>query len=454
MKGQIQTIMKVTPLTEKFSKLFSELEDCNEIEQKQKILEMNEIIDRMEEEEFNSVVKTELFNEMHKMIEEKIMMMGNSILLLKHVGYCSRLKNIWYLCFEKSLLCKRLEKLIVDENERKEEEKDEKHFIDYCECYLMLLKSDAPIEMALICARCFLKVVLKKEKCKETQKEVEMALFALSCFHMYHFVKRELYLNEITEIIRYHQEHHNLTQLAYQSAWEFLIYRFQYDSNLKQIIGNELHFVREAKRELEELIRNEDWKRKEEEKGNTEVKVPLIWRWLDVIECYIISCELWNEEHAGLIGSIVQTFYAAKDNDREICDRCAFVLRRGAEKRKAKIGALLNEGAVCMLLGEMNQSTLDDEIIWNCLHFFMNILRRLKEKTDYKMEEEDDENEEVKNNEMEEAERKELKRQLFERTEEEGYEDCNTSFYGVISFVNEKYYDNLLLNISDYFVNV
>ncbi|KAH7821033.1 uncharacterized protein MONOS_17783 [Monocercomonoides exilis] len=109
-----------------------------------------------------------------------------------------------------------------------------------------------------------LKVALKKEESEEIQKEVEIALLSLSNIG-YCKVRQEQYYFEIKEILKYHQEHHNLTHLAYQSAWQFFIYRFFNDNSLEDTISNELHFGREATRELEEL---EKCELEEERKGN------------------------------------------------------------------------------------------------------------------------------------------------------------------------------------------
>ncbi|KAH7828412.1 uncharacterized protein MONOS_15190 [Monocercomonoides exilis] len=104
-----------------------------------------------------------------------------------------------------------------------------------------------------MCVSCLLKVTLKKEEDEETQKEVEMALLALSCIYSHYEIEQKQYLNEIKEIIHYHQEHHNLTRLAYLYAWEFLILRLNTDKSLNEVIVNELHFIREARREIEDL---------------------------------------------------------------------------------------------------------------------------------------------------------------------------------------------------------
>ncbi|KAH7819116.1 uncharacterized protein MONOS_13695 [Monocercomonoides exilis] len=83
--GNNNTIIELS-FTEKFTELFSELEDCSEEELKQKIVEMNEMMELMDKEEFKSVFTIELFDKMHKMIEEEKISLENSIVLLKCVG--------------------------------------------------------------------------------------------------------------------------------------------------------------------------------------------------------------------------------------------------------------------------------------------------------------------------------------------------------------------------------
>eukprot|EP00770_Monocercomonoides_exilis_P014940 MONOS_14886.1-p1 / transcript=MONOS_14886.1 / gene=MONOS_14886 / organism=Monocercomonoides_exilis_PA203 / gene_product=unspecified product / transcript_product=unspecified product / location=Mono_scaffold01097:12673-14214(-) / protein_length=297 / sequence_SO=supercontig / SO=protein_coding / is_pseudo=false len=250
-------------LAEKFSKLLDQLEHCNEEEQKQKILELKGILEEMNKNELQSISSIVMFNKMNKMIEEKKMQLENAILLLNHVGCCKMLKNVWNQNFEKSSLSRRFEQMIFEEEKKEKEKRNEDLLASLCECYLLLhnLYSEKLIP---ICVPCLLKFALKKEESEETRKEKEMALLVLSHIDRYYFLRQELYLKEITEIIKNHQEHHNLTQLAY---------------HLKVIV-NELHFGREAARELEELTRNMDWKKKEEKMNKEEAKeVLIIRRW-------------------------------------------------------------------------------------------------------------------------------------------------------------------------------
>eukprot|EP00770_Monocercomonoides_exilis_P001693 MONOS_1682.1-p1 / transcript=MONOS_1682.1 / gene=MONOS_1682 / organism=Monocercomonoides_exilis_PA203 / gene_product=unspecified product / transcript_product=unspecified product / location=Mono_scaffold00031:84316-85172(-) / protein_length=265 / sequence_SO=supercontig / SO=protein_coding / is_pseudo=false len=264
-----------------------------------------------------------------------------------------------------------------------------------------------------------------------------MTLLALSEIG-YWEMKRGLYLNEIEAIIRYHHEHHNLSRLAYQSAWQFLIFRIYKDYSLEDVIVNELHFGREAARELKELRESVDWKRKEE-RGKEAKEVIVIWRWINAIDNYLTWCALWSEELVGFLGSIVQVFREVKDNHREVIYKCIYSLKNAAESRVIKVEELLKNEAVDVVLEEIHQPKLYDKMTYECLLFFLHISERLKEKEYF---------------ESDDKVRKTSKRVIFEKIEEEGYEDIISSFLETFDSLNIKLYPYLSLKISDYFVNV
>eukprot|EP00770_Monocercomonoides_exilis_P004429 MONOS_4409.1-p1 / transcript=MONOS_4409.1 / gene=MONOS_4409 / organism=Monocercomonoides_exilis_PA203 / gene_product=unspecified product / transcript_product=unspecified product / location=Mono_scaffold00117:45117-46303(-) / protein_length=375 / sequence_SO=supercontig / SO=protein_coding / is_pseudo=false len=374
------------------------------------------------------------------MIEKEKLSLEDAILLLKQSGYCKELKCFNDYAFSESLLSDRFQKMIFDENEKKKEEKNEKRLIDLCECFALLFEEPVSEELLFIIMPCLLKVASKKEENEEIQKEAEMALLALSNVYTYYEIRRKLYLNEIKAIIRYHQEHHNLTRLAFQSAWQFLINRFFTNISLEEVIMNELHFSKEAARELEDLSKSVDWKRKEEGKGENEAKeVLVIERWLNVIDFYFDSCRSWNRELVGLFCSIVQVFQASRDNYPYTSSQCLCSLRRAAEKRNVEIDGLLKSGAIGAVVEEIQQPTINDDIMWNGLLFFLSISERLKEKTD---------------GETTETKRKELKRKIFEKMEEDGYEDVIAGFHKVFDFLRIQYHYKLSLDFSDYIVNI
>ncbi|KAH7817947.1 uncharacterized protein MONOS_13562 [Monocercomonoides exilis] len=361
-------------------------------------------------------------------------------------------------------MCRRFERMLVDEN-KKNEEKNEKLLEDLCECYL-LLNEGISSELSSKIVPCLLKVALKKEENEEIQKEVEIALLALNNIESVAFIEQKLYMKEITEIIKYHQEHHNLTQLAYQSAWGFLIDRLGIDKSLKEVIVNELHFVRDAISELEYLMKCVDWTRKKEEerrgrerRGKEAKEVQTIFKWLFILDSFFEYCTLWSEELVVLINSIVKVFQAARENNREISVFCVHSLRDAVKYGSVKVEDLLKGGAFDAVLEGLQLQSLDEGMSFRGLNYFLIVTRKMKKKTDVDDDEMEEEEEEEKNgvnkDETEkEAKRKELKGKVLEKIEEEGYEDVITSFHEMFDFLNRKYYDELSLDISDYFVNV
>ncbi|KAH7821365.1 uncharacterized protein MONOS_17770 [Monocercomonoides exilis] len=155
------------------------------------------------------------------MANEKRMPFNDYVLLLKKIGYWKVLKNETSQSYELPLLSKRIEKSIYDEK-FKEREGNTKLLVDLCECYLTNYSSDLfqiPNDLLQICVPCLLKAAMLKEQSEEVQKEVDMALLSLGNISERDNIGKELYLNEITEIIQYHQEHQNLSHLAYMFAW-------------------------------------------------------------------------------------------------------------------------------------------------------------------------------------------------------------------------------------------
>eukprot|EP00770_Monocercomonoides_exilis_P013983 MONOS_13930.1-p1 / transcript=MONOS_13930.1 / gene=MONOS_13930 / organism=Monocercomonoides_exilis_PA203 / gene_product=unspecified product / transcript_product=unspecified product / location=Mono_scaffold00906:1082-2464(-) / protein_length=283 / sequence_SO=supercontig / SO=protein_coding / is_pseudo=false len=218
---------------------------------------------------------------------------------------------------------------------------------------------DLTTEMLSICVPCLLKVAMNKDESKEAQKEVEMALLALSNIG-WEELDKEQYFNEIKEIIEYHQEHQNLTRLAYQSAWFFLLCRLNDDKSLEEVIVNELHFAREAARELEELAKNVNWKRKEEEERGKDTKNERIFvMWLKIFDWYFRLCELQNEGNIGLICSLVQVLREATGY-RIIVHLCILCLSRAVENRAVEIVDLFESGAIDLILENIHQAIFDD----------------------------------------------------------------------------------------------
>ncbi|KAH7823333.1 uncharacterized protein MONOS_17597 [Monocercomonoides exilis] len=408
-------------LADIFIKILDELACYSESEQEQKILEMNGLMEKMDKEEFKSVFTEELFNIINKMIEEEKLSMENACLLLKCIGYWNTLKGEWIYDFKHSLLCSRFMKMIIDENE-KTEGKDEKLLVDLCEIYVSL-SYYFQYELLSICVPCLLKVAFEREKCKETQKEVEMALLALSGIYKLNEFGEGLYFNEVKEIIKFHQEFHNLTHLAYYSAWKFLIYRFHRQEDLYDTVVYELHFVREAGRELEELVKCVDWKKKEEEKREKEMKyITTIYRWLSTIRRFFSDYVLKEENCFALIACLTRLCRSARENFIYISSLAFKVIKKIADTRQSLISVniLVKGGAIDFALEEIQQPTLDTELADECYAFFKKVFRKLREK---------------KYCDIDKAMNKAMRKIIIEKLEEEGFDDIFKSSFHFLPYL-------------------
>ncbi|KAH7816608.1 uncharacterized protein MONOS_5850 [Monocercomonoides exilis] len=422
---------------ELLSKLYTEPGKCAENEQKQKIKEMNELIGEMDEEEFDSVFTIELFNKMDKMIEEKELLLEDAILLLKEMGCNKVIKKLWSVSFNCSSLCKRLMKMIVDEN-RKKEEKNENLLLYLCECYLLLHNDSEklPQKLLSICLSSLLKAALKKEKRKETQSDVEIVFAALSNIGQWVRIEKELYMNEMIEIIKHHQEHHNLTHIAYLSAWVFLMDRSFGERGLEEVIANELHIARETARELEELAKCVDWENEEETKRKKEAF--LIKKWISLVTSQFPLLISQKEDNVELLHCLVQLCRASRGNGRKIYRNCANIFQIVAEVKKVSVEVLIKGRAIDVMLEEMQQSTLDVDVASGCLRFFFEVSKKL------------DGNDDI---EIYEDKRKDIKMEIFEKIEEEGFEDEVTNIFGIFFIFNGEYYAEMSLDLTDYLVN-
>ncbi|KAH7825507.1 uncharacterized protein MONOS_6670 [Monocercomonoides exilis] len=263
-----------TVSTEKFSEVFVALEHCDQDDQKRKIEEMNEVVNDLNEKEFQSVFTTELFNKMEKMIAEKKLSLEKVNMLLKCAGSCKMLKYFRIHSFDSSSLPKRFGDVIVEEDKKKDE-KDEKFLADLCRCYLMMHDGycKLPEETIPIFVTCLLKVALNKEEDEETQKEVEMTL---------------LFDND----------------------------------DLKDIVANKLRFVDEATKELTEMTKCGDLNKKEKE-GIDKMDIDVIERWLSAILLFGSKQQLYDEEFIGLSVRIVDICRAMKEDEQIIFRQCS-----------------------------------------------------------------------------------------------------------------------------------
>ncbi|KAH7824786.1 uncharacterized protein MONOS_7204 [Monocercomonoides exilis] len=286
---------------------------------------------------------------------------------------------------------------------------------------------------------CLLKVALNKDKNEEAQKEVEMALFSLSNINGVTEMKKELYLKEITEIIKHHQERLNLTQLAYQSTWEFLIFRYENDKSLAETIVNELHFSREATRELEKLTECVNRKMKENKLEKNEMQeIQILMRWLRLLNNFFISCKLWKEEHAEVERRVVSLFRTTKVKEKRISDLCISLIATIAKSEAVGVDDLLKGGIVDVAFEEIHCLTLEIDTFTYCLELLKEICDRIKiliaQRYDVGM-------------------LRTMRTEIFEVFEEDGYEDLIVSFQEMLPFfVDECFQYGLSKNYEDYFI--
>ncbi|KAH7815520.1 uncharacterized protein MONOS_7425 [Monocercomonoides exilis] len=170
------------------------------------------------------------------------------------------------------------------------------------------------------------------------------------------------------------------------------------DDGLKVTIANELHLAREAAREMEELTKCVNWKKKEEEMSKEEANgVQVIRRWIQTLNHFFEYSRLWNEKLAGLIGSLVQMIRASRDNHKDICNGCLDSLRRAAKNRNVRVEDLLKGGAIDVILEEFQQPTLNDKIacylLWKNGAKAVNVGKTKKKGEDEESDEEEEEKE-------------------------------------------------------------
>ncbi|KAH7816032.1 uncharacterized protein MONOS_18268 [Monocercomonoides exilis] len=231
-------------------------------------------------------------------------------------------------------------------------------------------------DLARIVVPCLLKAVLKKEENEDAQKEVEMALLALSNIWQAAKVPQELYLIEILEIIKYHQEHHNLTRFAYQSAWIFFVNRLSASKKREIEIANEMHFGSEAIRELEELALCVNVKKNEKVPKDCE-DGRVILRWLDVYEAFgYCSKEFKEKESQNFMKCIVDLLKEAKGCEKGIYGKIVDSFMNLIKSDEILFSEVVMTEAFEVILEMMHTPTLDDELTADCLCIFISLIVR------------------------------------------------------------------------------
>eukprot|EP00770_Monocercomonoides_exilis_P004746 MONOS_4723.1-p1 / transcript=MONOS_4723.1 / gene=MONOS_4723 / organism=Monocercomonoides_exilis_PA203 / gene_product=unspecified product / transcript_product=unspecified product / location=Mono_scaffold00129:38142-39116(+) / protein_length=305 / sequence_SO=supercontig / SO=protein_coding / is_pseudo=false len=259
--------------------------------------------------------------------------------------------------------------------------------------------------------------LLLSASCKETNEkaknDVENAILALSNCIMNYKHKKGKYLFQITEIIKYDQEYHNLTSVAKQSAWIFLDKLLFFNGKSEHLQKYDLHFAKDTTAELAELERCVDWENDGKcTKGLKEVYMMI--RWFGIIERYVSHIIYEGKEFVELIKHIVGICQAADKFNREIVNKGVHIISRIENCRTVIVEYFLQSGAVDFLLKEISCFSLTNEIVLKIVRIFFSLSESLlrKEKKEYY---------ESKNNEE--------KEKIFEHFEEEGYEDIIISYF-------------------------
>ncbi|KAH7822900.1 uncharacterized protein MONOS_15427 [Monocercomonoides exilis] len=419
---------------EKYTEMLFQLRDCSAEEQTQRVGEMNSLMDQMGEDEMDNHA-SKVFEEFCRMIEEKKVSLENTISLMKRVGYANIMRSIYaiYLC--DFSLKKKIESLIFEEG-KKNDEKNEKLLIEMCECCGFIYRNISP-EIIPVYVPCMLNAALKKEESEETRKEVEDALLALNYIEEAHFVRIELFQSKIKEIIMYHQEHRNLTHMGYRSAWHFYLNRLLDYSFLGDAIVNELHFVREAARELEELSRSVRMKKKEGKVISPEFKYT-VNGWLETVLYYRQSGPRAKEDYVPLVQSMVCLRKAARGIENELFGINSQTYELMALYIAGGVEDLLKGGVFEAVLEEMQRDFIENHKMHDCYKFFLAI-------QELKMRAEPTANE---------AQKKEIKMKLHEKLEEEGFEDILIGNYEVNGQISNVYCPKISVNVVDYLVYI
>ncbi|KAH7820963.1 uncharacterized protein MONOS_17776 [Monocercomonoides exilis] len=382
------------------------LESCPYDERKQTITKMCRMVSNMDKEELKLVIENNIFNTIENMVENKKIALECLFPLLKEIEYWKEMKNIWSLHFEESLLCQRFEKMIVDEIEKKDG-KNEKFLINLCERYL-LLNDVFSSDLASISIPYLFAVASSKEENEEIQREVEIVLLIMCNLIDADGIEKDLFSNGLADLVKYHKQHHNLTHVSYESAWMILICLSSY----KKVHLNEMDFVKEAIRELEELLKSVDWKKQEKDIEMSK-NVCTITRWYSSFGRCFFSNETWKEECAELVAFNAKLCKIAKKKSGSISNCCFLLYETMIRLKKVNLECFVKEGVVDSILEEIVQSTLEKELIFYCLNFFSALSKMQISGFD------------IENYELN---IKKTKKELFVKLEEEGYDDMIISF--------------------------
>eukprot|EP00770_Monocercomonoides_exilis_P015039 MONOS_14985.1-p1 / transcript=MONOS_14985.1 / gene=MONOS_14985 / organism=Monocercomonoides_exilis_PA203 / gene_product=unspecified product / transcript_product=unspecified product / location=Mono_scaffold01120:4915-5803(+) / protein_length=270 / sequence_SO=supercontig / SO=protein_coding / is_pseudo=false len=205
----------------------------------------------MSVKELGCVFAGKAFEKIFEMVEGEKLVLEDGIMLLKHVGYFKALSDIHTDNDGESSFRKRFERRVMNE-EWKKGPKKEKMLNDVCECYALSYEQFVTFNFSLVCVPRLLGVASNKGDSQDAQKEVETALLALSHIGEDEYVEEDVFMSSIVSVIVRHQQNSNLTQLAYQSAWQFLMNRMHTKAQMESAMSMHFGFVEEGRRELAE----------------------------------------------------------------------------------------------------------------------------------------------------------------------------------------------------------
>ncbi|KAH7824667.1 uncharacterized protein MONOS_17498 [Monocercomonoides exilis] len=233
-----------------------------------------------------------------------------------------------------------------------------------------------------ICVPYLLKIALRKDESKEAQKEVEMALLALSNAGWDVSVKTECDIDELVEIIKYNCKHRNLTYLANQSAWSLYVYMLNNGRDVTVSFESEKCLTKEIINELEELEKCVDWRQSEKKTKQTKEAIVLI-RWAETIERYFQLEELRGKEYVELADCITRICKKAKENQSEIYLAFIRVFEAIIAKQSLAFAYdIIKREAADIVLEELMRNIFEEKLTNSSLFFIEKLVRKLKGKKD------------------------------------------------------------------------
>ncbi|KAH7823696.1 uncharacterized protein MONOS_17577 [Monocercomonoides exilis] len=372
--GSSHSDNQISPLEKKLNDLFVDLDKCGYSVQKLIITEINKVLDLINEDDFLHVVTQKLFDKIRMLVDKKKLPLENALTLLKCIGYHGELNRFCCYAFNNSSLSKKFRNMIIDEERKKEGEKNENLLTDLCECYFLLHRFYCDKEISKILAFYLLKVASNKETSEEAQNKVEMALLAMGkeTYPIALNDENDFILHDIAGIIRYHQERRNLSHLAYQSAWFFILFRLKLNEQFEKlwkVFVKDLDFYGEATGELEELVKKldiikkekkemkEKMKKKDDDEEEEERKLfCIIERWLYVLEISIDIDRPLPKVQMDIMKCIANISSRDKGSRQEIRVECAEIVVNFAKKGEVQVFDLIRGGAVDSMLEELSRS--------------------------------------------------------------------------------------------------